>query len=72
MLEVIVWRSLPQHPNVVSFLDMELSAPDESGKRSMFILCELCAGGTLLDTLKVLGGALEEKQALKVITDVAM
>lgn len=50
---------------------MEIST-DESGKKAMYILCELCPGGTLFDTIKVMGGALSEKQTLKVMTDVAM
>lgn len=57
--EVKIWEALGEHDNVVRYIDAELKELPTGSY--MYILCDLCEGGHLLDLLEKYKGKLQEK-----------
>ena len=54
--EVKVWKTVNGHPNIVRFVDVH----HDPAANCVYILSELCTGGTLLDLLEKFNSKLSE------------
>lgn len=66
--EVAVLRRLPQHPNLVKYVDS--SQGSESGSTVVYILMELCKEGTLINLLERYNGQLTLPQILFIFKEI--
>ena len=54
--EVKVWKTVNGHSNIVRFVDVH----HDQSANNIYILSELCSGGTLLDLLEKFNSKLSE------------
>ena len=66
--EVQTWRRLGNHPNIVRFLDCTVI--EENDMPHMYVLCELCKGGHLLNLLEKYQGVLQERQIVFIMQEI--
>ena len=66
--EVSVLRRLPNHPNLIRYIDSSQGV--EGGNPVVFILMELCKEGTLINLLERYGGVLNLQQVLFIFKEI--
>lgn len=66
--EIKIWKecSSTNHPNIVKFVD----ASQDRENNCIYILSELCSGGTLFDILEKYDGKMSEKQIIHICIDI--
>lgn len=64
--EVKIWKRVNGHSNIVRFVDVQ----HDVQANCVFILSELCTGGTLFDLLLKYNGKLSEPQIVHILIDI--